>query len=190
MILPSDAWPAGGGPSAATTGARTCFSFARSLLTWIGGHVAAALASAPPAARGKRLPSHLPYDVAPAITPALQVHSVWQVSRLSSRFSGSFFCAPPPQTPQVSEEEAVRRIEAIREPYKLEILAGITQKHPGDPITIYHVGSAAVDSQDKNVWWDLCAGPHVQHTGELDPQAIQLESVAGGRRPAETTVPS
>ena len=79
----------------------------------------------------------------------------------------------------MSEGEARRRIEAIKEPYKLEILDGITERHPGSPITIYHVGSTETNSQDKNVWWDLCAGPHVEHTGEIDPLAIELESVAG-----------
>ncbi|MEO1447630.1 MAG: threonine--tRNA ligase, partial [Cyanobacteria bacterium J06635_11] len=28
-------------------------------------------------------------------------------------------------------------------------------------------------------WWDLCAGPHVQSTGEVHPKAFTLESVAG-----------
>lgn len=37
---------------------------------------------------------------------------------------------------QVSREEAKRRIEAINEPYKLEILADIKT----NPITIYHLG--------------------------------------------------
>lgn len=87
---------------------------------------------------------------------------------------------------QVSEEEARRRIEAINEPYKLEILAGIVDRHPGEPITIYHVGSTETASNDKNVWWDLCAGPHVEHTGEIDPQAVELESVAGVTTPTWT----
>lgn len=67
---------------------------------------------------------------------------------------------------EVSREEAQRRIEAINEPYKLEILADIKQ----EPITIYHLGDE---------WWDLCAGPHLENTGELNPKAIALESVAG-----------
>lgn len=67
---------------------------------------------------------------------------------------------------EVSREEAQRRIKAINEPYKLEILADIKQ----EPITIYHLGDE---------WWDLCAGPHVENTGELNPKAIALESVAG-----------
>lgn len=66
---------------------------------------------------------------------------------------------------QVSREEAEKRIKAINEVYKLEILAGIQE-----PITLYHLGDA---------WWDLCAGPHLDNTSELDPKAIELETVAG-----------
>ncbi|MEI6446021.1 MAG: threonine--tRNA ligase [Nostocales cyanobacterium ELA583] len=67
---------------------------------------------------------------------------------------------------EVSREEAQSRIEAIKEPYKLEILADITE----EPITIYHLGDQ---------WWDLCAGPHLENTSEINPKAIELESVAG-----------
>ncbi|MFY7934420.1 MAG: threonine--tRNA ligase, partial [Microcystis aeruginosa] len=66
---------------------------------------------------------------------------------------------------QVSREEAEKRIKAINEAYKLEILAGIQE-----PITLYHLGDA---------WWDLCAGPHLDNTSELDAKAIELETVAG-----------
>ena len=66
---------------------------------------------------------------------------------------------------EVSREEAKTRIESQNEPYKLEILDGIEE-----PITIYHLGEQ---------WWDLCAGPHVENTAEIDPKAIALESVAG-----------
>ncbi len=66
---------------------------------------------------------------------------------------------------EVSREEAEKRIKEINEPYKLEILEGLTE-----PITLYHL-------EDK--WWDLCAGPHVESTGDLNPKAIALESVAG-----------
>jgi threonyl-tRNA synthetase len=67
---------------------------------------------------------------------------------------------------EVSREEAENRIKQINEPYKLEILSDIKQ----EPITIYHLGEQ---------WWDLCAGPHLENTGELNPKAIDLESVAG-----------
>ncbi len=66
---------------------------------------------------------------------------------------------------EVSRDEAERRIKTINEPYKLEILEGIDE-----PITIYHLGDQ---------WWDLCAGPHLESTEELNPKAIEIESVAG-----------
>ncbi|HEY9814599.1 MAG TPA: threonine--tRNA ligase, partial [Candidatus Obscuribacterales bacterium] len=66
---------------------------------------------------------------------------------------------------EVSREEAERRIQALGEPYKLEILQDLKE-----PITLYHLGDA---------WWDLCAGPHVENTQDLNPKAFDLESLAG-----------
>ncbi len=66
---------------------------------------------------------------------------------------------------ELSRAEAEARITAVNEPYKLEILAGLQE-----PITFYHLA-------DK--WWDLCAGPHVENTGDLHPKAFKLEAVAG-----------
>lgn len=66
---------------------------------------------------------------------------------------------------EVSREEAQERIQKIGESYKLEILEGLQE-----PITLYHLGDQ---------WWDLCAGPHVENTVDIDPNAIELESVAG-----------
>jgi threonyl-tRNA synthetase len=66
---------------------------------------------------------------------------------------------------EVSRAEAEAKIQAQNEPYKLEILAGISE-----PITLYTLGEE---------WWDLCAGPHVANTSELNPKAFELESVAG-----------
>ncbi|WOD37736.1 threonine--tRNA ligase [Nodosilinea sp. E11] len=65
----------------------------------------------------------------------------------------------------VTREEAQRRIETLGEPYKLEILQDLQE-----PITLYHLGDQ---------WWDLCAGPHVANTADLNPKAFELESVAG-----------
>ncbi|KAK1567047.1 hypothetical protein Q3G72_007563 [Acer saccharum] len=67
---------------------------------------------------------------------------------------------------EVSRDEAERRITTIKEPYKMEILESIKE----DPITIYHIGDE---------WWDLCAGPHVETTGNINKKAVELESVAG-----------
>lgn len=67
---------------------------------------------------------------------------------------------------EVSREEARRRIEAINEPFKLEILDSIKT----EPITIYHIG-------DK--WWDLCAGPHLESTSQIPKKAVSLLNIAG-----------
>jgi len=71
----------------------------------------------------------------------------------------------PLQRIELSREDAEARIRAQNEPYKLEILAGLTE-----PISLYTLGDG---------WWDLCAGPHVTNTGELNAKAFELESVAG-----------
>ncbi len=65
----------------------------------------------------------------------------------------------------VTREEAEAKIRAQNEPYKLEILEGLQE-----PISLYTLGDQ---------WWDLCAGPHVANTSELNPKAFELESVAG-----------
>lgn len=76
---------------------------------------------------------------------------------------------------ELSPNEAMERIKAADEPYKLEILEDIIRRDPTAPITIYHIGQQG----DKDHWWDLCAGPHVLSTGAIDPSAFDLESVAG-----------
>lgn len=72
----------------------------------------------------------------------------------------------PLRREEVSRAEARARIEKLNEPYKLELLDAITT----EPITIYHVGDE---------WWDLCAGPHVETTGDIDQNGFALESIAG-----------
>lgn len=71
---------------------------------------------------------------------------------------------------EVTQQEAKRRIAEINEPFKMEILDSILQKSADAPITIYHIGDE---------WWDLCAGPHVESTGNIPKKALELQSVAG-----------
>ncbi|MGD1902516.1 MAG: threonine--tRNA ligase [Geitlerinemataceae cyanobacterium] len=73
---------------------------------------------------------------------------------------------------EVSRAEAKQRIEALGEPYKLEILDGIQE-----PISLYHFKKDP--EQPESLWWDLCAGPHVETTGDIHPKAFDLETVAG-----------
>lgn len=72
----------------------------------------------------------------------------------------------PVMREEVTRQQAKDRIESIGEKFKLEILDGIK----AESITIYSLGGE---------WWDLCAGPHVNSTGSLNPDAIELKSVAG-----------
>jgi threonyl-tRNA synthetase len=75
----------------------------------------------------------------------------------------------------VSRADAEQKIKAQNEPYKLEILAGLQE-----PITLYTLGEQ---------WWDLCAGPHVANTSELNAKAFELESVAGAYWRGDETKP-
>lgn len=92
----------------------------------------------------------------------------------------------------VEREDIKAEIAALQEPYKQETLDSI----PADePITRYFIGSPdagytshpevepslidPVPVPPTAAWWDLCAGPHLNFTGEIHPDAFALESVAG-----------
>lgn len=65
---------------------------------------------------------------------------------------------------EVTREEAEKRIKAINEPFKLEILERLVE-----PITLYHIGDE---------WWDLCAGPHLKSTNQIKfPRRASLSKV-------------
>ncbi|MEO0490168.1 MAG: threonine--tRNA ligase, partial [Cyanobacteria bacterium J06659_2] len=103
----------------------------------------------------------------------------------------------------VERDDIRAEIEQLNEPYKLEILDSI----PADePITRYYIGCpdslpttvepslfnpppANAPSPATRCWWDLCAGPHLNHTGELHPKAFALESVAGAYWRGDETQP-
>lgn len=72
----------------------------------------------------------------------------------------------------------------------MEILDGIKQ----EPITIYGIGGDAASEGEAVVrkefhWWDLCAGPHLASTGQLNPKAIALLSIAGAYWRGDETKP-
>jgi len=70
----------------------------------------------------------------------------------------------PFQVTAVSRDEAFRRLQEMKQGFKVEILAGIPD---GEAITFYSHGD----------WQDLCEGPHVANTGQI--AAFKLLSVAG-----------
>jgi threonyl-tRNA synthetase len=96
---------------------------------------------------------------------------------------------------EVVEREQIRdEIIELGEAYKLEILDSIPEIAT---ITRYFIGSPdagklpdlSINSEPSLIeqitlppsqyWWDLCAGPHLNFTGEINPDAFALESVAG-----------
>ncbi|ASC73717.1 Threonine--tRNA ligase [Halomicronema hongdechloris C2206] len=102
----------------------------------------------------------------------------------------------------VERDDIRAEIEHLNEPYKLEILDSI----PADePITRYYIGCPdplpvtaepslfnqppAAANSTRPYWWDLCAGPHLNRTGELHPDAFVLESVAGAYWRGDETQP-
>jgi threonyl-tRNA synthetase len=76
---------------------------------------------------------------------------------------------------EVSADQA--RVIFADQPYKLELLEGLEHglDDDGNPtnepqiISIYQSGK----------FIDLCRGPHVEHTGQINPKAIKLMNVAG-----------
>ena len=65
---------------------------------------------------------------------------------------------------ELPREEAVKLIEEMNQPYKLERLADIPDE---SVISFYKTGDFV----------DLCRGPHVEHTGQIG--AVKLQSIAG-----------
>ena len=72
----------------------------------------------------------------------------------------------PVTVERVPRDEARRRIEALDEPLKLELL---DEMMAGDEtISICHIGDA---------WWNICTGPQLETTGGLAQNAIKLAQV-------------
>lgn len=55
------------------------------------------------------------------------------------------------------------------QPFKMELIMDLVHGSANEPLTIYKSGS----------FTDLCAGPHVESTKEIDPEAFKLTKIAG-----------
>lgn len=75
---------------------------------------------------------------------------------------------------ELPRPEMLAEIEKLNEPYKIELLAAIPE---GQNISRYFIGDP--EKFEKQPWWDLCAGPHLDATGDIHPDAFALESIAG-----------
>jgi len=68
------------------------------------------------------------------------------------------------------KEISLKEAEKIfkHQPYKLELIRGLSPKN-GDSPLIYKVGN----------FIDLCRGPHLKSTGQINPEAFKLTKIAG-----------
>ena len=76
----------------------------------------------------------------------------------------------------VTAEEAKERFKD--EPYKLELIEGLEGggvDEYGEPIE----GAAEISFYTHDSFTDLCRGPHVEHSGKINPSAIKLMNVTG-----------
>jgi threonyl-tRNA synthetase len=79
---------------------------------------------------------------------------------------------------ELSNEEARRSF--AEEPFKLELIDGIEAGNVddnGEPLPPDQATALTVYQHDGFV--DLCRGPHVDRTGDIDPRALRLLGVAG-----------
>ena len=77
---------------------------------------------------------------------------------------------------EVSADEARQVFDD--QPYKLELIDGLEKggmDEDGNPLT----EKAEISTYTHDSFTDLCRGPHVESTGQINPQAVKLMSVAG-----------
>ena len=73
-------------------------------------------------------------------------------------------------------DRAIGHYRRNGEPFKVELVEAIPE---GEPVRMYWHGH----------WQDLCRGPHLQHTGQLPPDAFRLMRVAGAYWRGDSTRP-
>lgn len=77
---------------------------------------------------------------------------------------------------EVSAAEA--RAQFANQPYKLELIDGLDKggvDENGNPTSAPPV----ISFYTQDTFTDLCRGPHVEHTGQINPSAFKLMSIAG-----------
>ncbi|GHU08972.1 threonine--tRNA ligase [Spirochaetia bacterium] len=75
---------------------------------------------------------------------------------------------------EVSRAEALKRF--ADEPFKQELINELPEN---EPITIYENRAANAVGDTAALWADLCRGPHVANTREINSGAFKLMSIAG-----------
>ncbi len=77
---------------------------------------------------------------------------------------------------QVSAEEARQLFDG--QPYKLELIEGLA-KGEVDEYGNEVKEAPVISTYKHDTFEDLCRGPHVEHTGQVPPDAFKLMSIAG-----------
>ncbi|MGQ9927113.1 MAG: threonine--tRNA ligase [Chloroflexaceae bacterium] len=79
----------------------------------------------------------------------------------------------------VSPEEARELFKD--QPYKLELIEGLIQgaDEYGERPEGNGAGTTIISTYRQDTFEDLCRGPHLEHTGQIDPEAFKLMSIAG-----------
>jgi len=99
------------------------------------------------------------FDRAEAFTPD-------DLAAIEKRMREIIAARDPVRTEVWDRARAIAHYEATGEPFKVELVEAIPE---GEPVRMYWHGH----------WQDLCRGPHLQHTGQLPPDAFKLRRVAG-----------
>jgi len=78
----------------------------------------------------------------------------------------------------ISTENALEKFKELGQTYKLELIDDL-KKEGNETVSIYHSGNFV----------DLCAGPHIDSTGEIDAQAFALTKISGAYWKADENNP-
>jgi len=95
---------------------------------------------------------------------------------IEKRMRQSIAARRPFECRQISAEEA--RTLFADQPYKLELIDGLTRgglDEDGNEVQ----GPVPMSTYKHGDFEDLCRGPHLEHTGQIPPDAFKLMSVAG-----------
>ena len=125
----------------------------------------AKIAIGPPVAEG----FYYDFDLPRALTPE-------DFKAIEKRMR-QIIAARQPFEKRVASAEEAKRVFADQ-PYKIELIEGLEAggvDEYGQPLE----GDTEISFYTHGDFTDLCRGPHVEHTGQINPSAIKLTSIAG-----------
>lgn len=67
----------------------------------------------------------------------------------------------------------------LNQPFKLELISEFVSGPTNQPITIYKTFPTSNHQASNSVFTDLCSGPHIQSTKDINPEAFKLTKIAG-----------